>query len=393
MKLPISGLFLLANWPLAAHSIEAQEPMVDTTLSNPATSSTAPSTKALLSLHKSLIEYESITGNEYSVGSFLTHYLKSKNFTVETQDVGPGPSSSSSRQNILAYPGKTRKTRTLVSSHIDTVPPFWKYERVGDEIWGRGSVDAKASVASQIIAVEEMLAAGTIEEGDVSLLYVVGEEVGGDGMKKANGLGLTWETVIFGEPTELKLASGHKGIISVEITAKGKAGHSGYPELGKNANAMLVPALYELLKLELPYSEKYGNTTLNIGRVEGGVAANVIAEDANKKIILDAIEKTGEELDVRFNGGYGPVYIDSDVPGKLKVLSWRLLEVTNNILGFETIVVNYGTDIPNLNGDHKRYLYGPGTILMAHSDHEHLKVSDLETALKGYKALIEHSLK
>jgi acetylornithine deacetylase len=55
--------------------------------------------------------------------------------------------------------------------------------------------------------------------------------------------------------------------------------------------------------------------------------------------------------------------------------------------------VNYGTDIPNLKGDHKRYLYGPGTILMAHSDHEHLTISDLETAVKGYKSLIEHSLK
>jgi acetylornithine deacetylase len=40
-----------------------------------------------------------------------------------------------------------------------------------------------------------------------------------------------------------------------------------------------------------------------------------------------------------------------------------------------------------------RYLYGPGTILMAHSDHEHLEVADLETAVKGYKALIEYSLK
>ncbi len=60
--------------------------------------------------------------------------------------------------------------------------------------------------------------------------------------------------------------------------------------------------------------------------------------------------------------------------------------------GFETVVVNYGTDIPNLKGTHKRYLYGPGSIFLAHSDHEHLKVSDLETAVEGYKALIEHSL-
>lgn len=61
-------------------------------------------------------------------------------------------------------------------------------------------------------------------------------------------------------------------------------------------------------------------------------------------------------------------------------------------LGFEKIVVNYGTDIPNLEGDHKRYLYGPGSILMAHSDHEHLRIQDLEAAVMGYKTLIEYAL-
>jgi len=56
-------------------------------------------------------------------------------------------------------------------------------------------------------------------------------------------------------------------------------------------------------------------------------------------------------------------------------------------------MVNYGTDIPYLHGHHKRYLYGAGSILVAHSDHEHLKITDLETAVQGYKKLIKHSLK
>ncbi|TVY28049.1 putative carboxypeptidase [Lachnellula hyalina] len=380
MRFPTLSLLLLAH---QAQAFQGQHPIHE-----PSISST--STSPLLKLHKGLVEHESITGNEHNVAKYLISYLKDQNFTVESQDVGPWKGSTNPRENVFAYIGKQRKTRVLVSSHIDTVPPFWPYERRGDEIWGRGTVDAKGSVASQIIAVEELLAAGTLEEGDVALLFVVGEEVGGDGMKKANDLGLSWETAIFGEPTELKLASGHKGTMGLEIVAKGKAGHSGYPELGKSANAMLVPALNLLLNVELPYSEKYGNTTLNIGTMEGGVAANVIAENAGakiairladgtpaviEKIILDTLLKADEELDVFFSSGYGPVYIDSDVPG------------------FDTIVVNYGTDIPNLEGDHKKYLYGPGTIMMAHSDHEHLEVKDLENAVKGYKALIEHALK
>ncbi|APA07031.1 hypothetical protein SS1G_04281 [Sclerotinia sclerotiorum 1980 UF-70] len=377
--LTLSPLILLVN---AVHSFDSQTPIIDESFSG---------SLSLLKLHKSLVEIESTSGNEHDAGAFLVSYLKKQNLTVEIQDVDFVESSSSDkkRQNVLAYIGDKRRTRTLVTSHIDTVPPYWPYERRGDEIWGRGSVDAKASIAAQIIAYQDLISAGKIGEGDVALLFVVGEETYGAGMGQANELGLSWETVIFGEPTELKLAAGHKGIMSIHLTAKGKAGHSGYPSLGRNANSMLIPALYELGRMDLPWSEKYGNTTLNIGRVEGGVAANVIAEDAMAKIairiaagtpqeiqklVLDVVEKTGQDLKVEFTQGYGPVHCDTDVGG------------------FDTITVNYGTDVPNLKGDHKRYLYGPGDILVAHSDHEHLKISDLEEAVRGYKKLIEHSL-
>ena len=295
------------------------------------------SSSPLLSLHRDLIEIESITGNEYRVGKYLKEYLTDHNFTVETQLVEPldllQHGKQPPRYNILAYPGESRRTRILVSSHIDTVPPFWPYQvRDHHEIWGRGSVDAKGCVATQITAVRELLASGDIGTGDVSFLFVVGEEIGGDGMRKANDLGLIWETVIFGEPTELKLASGHKGTIGFSVKAKGKAGHSGYPWLGESANSMILPALMALDQMELPSSKKYGNSTLNIGRMEGGVAGNVIAEKAEadvqlrlaagtaeeaKKAILQVVNTIDDRLEVNFHGkGYGPVYIDSDVQGR-----------------------------------------------------------------------------
>lgn len=344
----------------------------------------------LLDLHRTIVEIESISGNELEVGNYLTKYLRSINLTVEHQSVEPYPEVKKERNNIYAYIGKERNTRVLVSSHIDTVPPYLPYKKEGDTIWGRGSVDAKGSVASQIHAFEQLRFKGSLQEGDVGLLFVVGEEVGGEGMKKANDLSIPWESVIFGEPTELKLASGHKGAMGVVIKAHGKAGHSGYPETGKSANAMLIPALNGLLNAAWPNSEKYGNTTLNIGEMHGGVAANVLPAEAQAKLLIrvaagqpediskliqETLDKTGEQFEVITRPGYGPVYIDSDVPG------------------FETIVVNYGTDIPYLKGDHKRYLYGPGTILEAHSAHEHLQVKDLEEAVEGYKKLIEFSLK
>lgn len=140
-------------------------------------------------------------------------------------------------------------------------------------------------------------------------------------MRRVNDLEMEWQTVIFGEPTELKLASGHMGILIFTVKAHGKAGHSGYPWLGKNANHILLPALVALQKLELPSSEKYGNSTLNIGEITGGVAANVIAEEAHarigiriaagcpeavKKLISDAVKAVDEDLELDFSeGDYG----------------------------------------------------------------------------------------
>jgi len=356
----------------------------------------------LVGLHKNLTTIESISLNELKVGQWLKSFLEEQGYSTEAQEV------EKERYNILAWPGKKRNAKTLVTSHIDTVPPFYDYQVRKDGkktmISGRGSVDAKASVAAQIIATNQLLSSGKIHADDVALLYVVGEEIHGDGMRAANSLGLTPDTVIFGEPTEGKLASGHKGLLGFKIRALGKAAHSGYPWLGRSANEVLIKALAALMELgqNLPRSDKYGVTTINIGKMTGGVAANVVAETAEaqiavriaegtpaemKKACLEAVNAAvsdytdgGEEvIEIEFtSAGYGPVSIDHDVPG------------------FDTMVVNYGTDIPNFNvtdKSQKRYLYGPGSILVAHSDHEIISLDDLERAVEDYKTLILHSLK
>jgi acetylornithine deacetylase/succinyl-diaminopimelate desuccinylase-like protein len=126
------------------------------------------------------------------------------------------------------------------------------------------------------------------------------------------------------------------------VKAIGKAAHSGYPWLGESANSMLIPALSILETLALPWSKKYGNTTLNIGRMEGGVANNVIAEAATagiavrlangtaemtKQIILHAIKEVDHRLEVMFlSEGYGPVDVDADVEGSFYILLYQLVQ-------------------------------------------------------------------
>ncbi len=140
---------------------------------------------------------------------------------------GDGAGPEKPRFNVVAWPGVSHQPspRLLVTSHIDVVPPYIPYaidaapgEATADTlIHGRGSVDAKASVAAQITALEELRRRGEVAPADVMLLYVVGEEASGDGMRTfSQSLArleppARFDAVIFGEPTENKLACGHKG--------------------------------------------------------------------------------------------------------------------------------------------------------------------------------------
>jgi acetylornithine deacetylase len=339
---------------------------------------------SLLALHKSLIEIESISSNEWNVASYLQSYLQDVGLTVELHHV------ENNRSNVYAYVGQKRDTKLLVTSHIDTVPPYLPYDIRGSKIYGRGSCDAKGSVATQIISFLDLLKSGSVSEGDVALLYVVGEEVNGVGMDEVSrSLNATWESAIFGEPTELKLGVGHKGNYMFDLTATGVASHSGYPELGVSASEILIPVLNNLLNLELPRSDLLGPSTINIGQFQGGVAANVIpahasasvfirvASDITKidKLVRQQIEDI-DRLEFVVHPLIEPQYLDYDVPG------------------FESIVLAYATDIPHLTIKlKKKYLYGPGSIHVAHSDHEYIENQDLIDAVDGYKRLVLHELK
>lgn len=428
------GTFLLSHSSAFVIENTYQHPLiVDDSSISPLQISTssdannAPSyRKNLLSLHKSLIEIPSISRTEQEVGKFLLDYLRNNlGYVAKAQFLesdkkashGDDDDHSQGRFNVLAWPSSHNLSspRVLVTSHIDVVPPFIPYHISTSEgsdevtsdafISGRGSVDAKASVAAQIVAVEELIRAKEVDPADLMLLFVVGEEISGDGMKTFSTVYNDEEknkkeelprfkAAIYGEPTENKLSCGHKGMTGGVLKAQGIAGHSGYPWLFKSATEILVKALAKIVSADLGSSERYGNTTVNIGTIAGGVAANVIPKEAQAKlairvaagnqatgadIVRKAVDKILKETDeeaftMEWTGGYGPVECNCDVDG------------------FETMVASYGTDVPNFEGDYVSYLYGPGSILVAHGDDEGLKVSDLETAVEGYKTLIKHAL-
>lgn len=327
-----------------------------------------PYRQTLIDLHRNLVSIPSISGDEYKVGQWLVDYLISRNFRADIQFVAPreGTPDGAQRFNVLAWPGRhdaDPKPKVLVTSHIDVVPPFISYGIEDGPITkdtvikGRGSVDAKAAVAAMTVAVEELVAAGRIHNDDVMLLFVVGEEVSGDGMVAFSDAVLareeppSWHAVVFGEPTESKLVCGHKGMLSCNLQVRGVASHSGYPWLGKSANELLVRAAARIMDADLGSSELYGNSTFNLGIMQGGIANNVVPASASakfsvrvaigpqdggqllvKKKIEDILAEVDEDaFEMTCVPGYGTVNCNCDVEGKYTFSELHIGVNTNHL--------------------------------------------------------------
>lgn len=348
----------------------------------------------LFKLHKKLVNIESISGNEVSVSNYLQNYLSQLGLGLELAIDETG-------KNIYAYGSENGSTKVLLTSHIDTVPPYIDYfvqeTEDGDvEIHGRGSCDAKGSVAAQIIAAKELLEDGIVTTDDLSLLFVFAEEVGGAGMRSANSYlveeGINWDAVIFGEPTENKLATGHKGIYLAKLEVFGVASHSGYPDMGIDADKIMIEIMHELETYNWPTSELLNSTTLNIGMFGGGIAGNVISPYAECTILMrtavdaDEIDTIVQSIVSKHESKAKDLKLDVRVTDDPVSLDYE-------VDGFETIIASYSTDIPNLKQrGFKRYLYGPGSILVAHGDHEYVTASSMLQAVEDYKKLVLYSL-
>src|SRR5580698_1886131 len=326
-----------------------------------------------IQLTRSLIDIESITYNEGAVGIYLAEFLAGRGFTVERTPVAQPGESKYKGDRINVYAGASGQTPDVVlSTHMDTVPPFIPSSEDEEYIYGRGACDAKGIIAAQIAAAERLRDAGM----QVGLLFVVGEERDSAGAKLANTQSKGSRFLINGEPTDNRLGIASKGVLRALIQAKGKMAHSAYPELGESAIHKLVEALDRLLKLELPVTEGIGASTLNIGLLEGGRATNVIADHAEAQILVRLVgpsEETRKGIEEALAGL-------AEVDFTLEIPFMRLRQLD----GLPTMVAAFTTDIPALTNWGEPILLGPGSIHVAHTPHEKLAKRELLDAVDLY---------
>lgn len=321
-------------------------------------------------LTRRLIDLPSLTGDEKSVAEFLATHLGDLGYRVERQAI------TDDRFNVLAT--TSEPPRLVFSTHIDTVPPFIESSEDDEYINGRGSCDAKGIIAAQIAAAERLRADG---QNSIGMLFTVDEELSSLGAQKANQHPIARECrfLINGEPTDNRLATGTKGSLRLIVTTEGRAAHSAYPEAGDSAIEKLLDILQDIRGCEWPRDEFFGDTTCNIGVLNGGTRPNVIPDHARAELqirLATDIEAVKEQVERAVAGRAQVEYASAHNPVRLF-----------SVPGFDDCVVRFTTDVPYLSNWGKPLLLGPGSILDAHTEHERIAKSELKRAIDLYVRL------
>ncbi|MEA2602292.1 MAG: acetylornithine deacetylase [Acidobacteriota bacterium] len=332
----------------------------------------------LLPLARALIDVDSTTGREAEIGEFLFRYLEdliARSGSGIAGKIERMPVEGE-RFNVFASWGEPA---VVLSTHMDTVPPFFPSSEDGEHLHGRGACDTKGGIAAMLRAVEELLAVGRHGFG---LLLVVGEETDSLGAQVANRHPRGSRYLVNGEPTENRLALGSKGMIYLALEAEGRAAHSAYPELGESAVDKLLDVLARLRSLPLPDDPVLGDTTLNVGTLSGGRAANVVADHARAEVTLRTV---GDTSDLRRKIA-AAVHA---VPGAhiAEIRETPAIHL-GSLPGFETTIVKYTTDVPRLSAWGEPFLLGPGSIHVAHTPHERVAKRELQEAVRLYQEMI-----
>lgn len=362
-----------------------------------------------------MLDIESTTGRERGFADFLAQRMAGPGRRVETFEVPAMtqdcPKGCGTPVNLMVSWGDPK---VVFCTHLDTVPPYIAPSvEVGEDgdmkIKGRGSCDAKGQIFSMWEACLELERRGCT---DFALLLLAGEETGSFGAKAfsarlpmpSEAVAADGRMVIVGEPTDNFMTSASKGTKSFEVIFKGEAFHSGYPQYGRSAVEMFGDFLNALRSIVFPSDEILGDTTWNIGRLVSDNPQNILSDSLTCRVYFRTTFESDQMVcnvmkniagpDARLRFGRRRVQDGSDIVAKDVALWQKYMSVKSfggdtpmvyeTLEGFPTKPVAFGSDAPQLKCFERKILCGPGSILVAHRDDEHIMLSDLKTATENY---------
>ena len=228
----------------------------------------------------------SVSGTEDAIARLVEQVAVGFGLDVVRDDTGVKISVDTGR------PGRT----LAFLSHLDVVPPGEGWTRdpftpvvEGDVLYGRGSGDAKASVASMLLAALDFAEQrGSSAGGSLVVVFGLGEETKHTTMGRAVATLPPITAAVVGEPTNLNVAIAQRGLMMVDLVARGDQRHAGYASEGTFTNAITRLAA-DLVRLPSLLQDRrhpvLGTTTITATMIEAGVSRNVTPPTA--KAVLD----------------------------------------------------------------------------------------------------------
>lgn len=321
-----------------------------------------------MKLFEQILSIDSTSGRERELAHFLAHKLEAEK--LEVLEVGDGS------VNLLFSWGQPK---IVFCTHLDTVPPYIPPCFEQDRVWGRGACDAKGQIYAMYKACQRLSQEG---KTDFALLLLSGEETGSYGAKAFAQTSFRAPYLVVGEPTDNCLVSASKGTRSYQLSFKGKAFHSGYPEMGLSAVELFVDFVNRLRAADFPEDPLLGKTSYNIGALHSDNPQNILSPELSCRVYFRTTIEAESAVE-EFMASQSSEAISVESRGGDMARTYYTIE------GIPSKVVSFGSDAPHLSNFEYKMICGPGSIKVAHRDDEHIEFKDIEVAIENYIKIYE----
>ena len=347
-----------------------------------------------------MLEIYSPSGREEEISNFLAKEMENLGFRVRKDEVG----------NVIGEVGRGKPV-ILLCGHVDTVEGYIPVRVENNKLYGRGAVDAKASLAAMIIVASTLVKESF--PGKILVVGVVDEEGSGKGIKHLIKEGISPDYAIFGEPSGVgKIIFGYKGILNLKITCETPSGHSASPWLFDNAIEKAMELWRQIRRLHLPEeklrSHFYSITSCLI-KIEGGnTSSSMVPSKCDIHVQLRippqlTPQRVSDEVKKRiqrYKATNPKVSVKVEIEGQdyafeadrrsliVRALSWAIRKTTHN---YASLKRKTGTGDMNVLGNAMKIpvvTYGPGDSRLDHTPNEHVDIQEYLDSIQVYREAI-----
>ena len=346
--------------------------------------------KDVIALLKELVRIPSLSGEEKNVAGYMERYVAQHGIEAGRID-----------DNVFFGFGEGDDV-LLLNTHLDTVPPseyhphgaFDAIESKGC-LYGRGSVDAKASVAAMTTALLSLAADGYQPSGRIIVALTACEETGGDynGLQTLRPHLPDLTAALVGEPTNLVPCIAQKGLLALRVEAQGKTAHAARAHLGQNAIVAAARDIERVITLDFDREDIFlGYPTITVTAITGGSARNVVPDRCTFTLDIRStpVYTHKELIDIVQNALESKVHVHSEriVPVATGVNERIVQACLRAIPEIEPIGSPTASDWIFL-ADVPTVKIGPGSSQLSHTPEEHIPIAEVQRAVEVYRSIIE----